>query len=62
MSADDSYEAQNDRTGGDIPSGDVKSDDYVESKGPIPVQKDDAPVEDPIDPNTADSDQQLGEQ
>lgn len=56
---DDRYEAQNDATGGDVPSGDVKSSDYVD-KGPLPVQSDDAPVEDPIDPAKADTDAQLG--
>lgn len=59
MNADDAYEEKNDRTSGDAPSGDVVSKDYVES-GPLPVQPDDAPVEDPIDPNVADSDKQLG--
>ena len=36
--------------------------DYASRTGQseIPVQKDDAPVEDPIDPSTADSDQTLG--
>jgi hypothetical protein len=29
-------------------------------QGEIPVQGDDMPVEDPIDPATADSDEQLG--
>ncbi len=60
MSADDKYEAQNDVTRGDVPSGDVKSEDYV-SGGPVPVQKDDAPVEDPIDESKADTDAQLGQ-
>ncbi|KAI9791305.1 MAG: hypothetical protein M1816_004086 [Peltula sp. TS41687] len=57
--ADDKYEAQNDATGGNVPSGDLKDDTYVETKGPIPVQRDDAPVEDPIDPKAADSNAQL---
>lgn len=59
--ADERYEAKNDPTSGDVPSGDVKTDDYTESKGPIPVQSDDAPVEDPIDDAAADSNAQLGE-
>jgi hypothetical protein len=57
--ADETYEAKNDPTGGDVPSGDVKMDDYAENKGPIPVQSDDAPVEDPIDADVADSNEQL---
>lgn len=50
------YENQN------IPSGDAGDNDYASRTGQyqIPVQKDEAPVEDPIDPNTADSDEQLG--
>lgn len=37
------------------------STDYARSgENHIPVQSDDAPVEDPIDEGTADSDQQLG--
>lgn len=58
--ADDAYEEKNDATRGDVPSGDVMSDDYVEG-GPVPVQKDDAPVEDPIDASNADTDAQLGQ-
>jgi hypothetical protein len=59
MSADDRYEARNDPTHGDVPSGDVKSSDYV-TGGPIPVQKDDAPVEQGLNPATVDTDKQLG--
>jgi len=59
--ADDQYEAENDVTGNDAPSGIPNDDTYV-SGGPVPVQKDDAPVEDPIDnPKFANSDAQLGE-
>ncbi|KAF4306550.1 hypothetical protein GTA08_BOTSDO05566 [Botryosphaeria dothidea] len=49
------YENQN------IPAGDAGDNDYASRTGQyqIPVQKDEAPVEDPIDPNTADSDEQL---
>ncbi|KAM0326953.1 hypothetical protein ACHAQA_006074 [Verticillium albo-atrum] len=40
---------------------DVKDDEYVsrEAREPVAVQSDDAKVEDPIDENTADSDEQL---
>ena len=61
-SADDQYEQQNDVVGGDIPAGDAGDDDYKSRTGQshIPVQSDKAPVEDPIDPATADSDETLG--
>lgn len=61
-SADDQYEQQNDRTGGDVPAGDSIDNDYKSRTGQshIPVQSDTAPVEDPIDPVTADSDETLG--
>ena len=61
-SADDQYEQQNDVVGGDVPAGDSKDNDYSSRTGQsqIPVQKDDVPVTDPIDPATADSDQVLG--
>ena len=61
-SADDQYEQKNDLTGGDVPAGDVKDNSYASRTGQnqIPVQKDEAPVEDPIDPATADSDKMLG--
>lgn len=42
---------------------DAQDNDYVSRTGQkdtIPVQKDDALVEDPVDENTADSDAQLG--
>lgn len=60
-SADDQYEQQNDVTTGDIPAGDSKDNDYASRTGQyqIPVQKDEAPVTDPIDPATADSDETL---
>jgi hypothetical protein len=60
MSADDKYEQQNDFAQG--PAGDPTDNDYVSRTGQsqIKVQKDEAPVEDPIDPATADSDAQLG--
>ena len=61
-SADDQYEQQNDTTGGDVPAGDSMDNDYKSRTGQshIPVQSDDAPVADPIDPATADSDETLG--
>jgi len=61
-SADDQYEQQNDMTGGDVPAGDSMDNDYKSRTGQyeVPVQKDDAPVNDPIDPATADSDETLG--
>lgn len=45
----------------EIPAGDKGDNDYVSRTGQneIPVQKDEAPIEDPIDPETADSDQTL---
>ena len=60
--ADDKYEQQNDMTGGDVPSGDAIDNDYKSRTGQshIPVQSDEAPVSDPIDPATADSDETLG--
>lgn len=62
MSADDRYEQQNDSLGGDVPTGDAKDNSYVSRTGQyeVPVQSDDKPVEDPIDSNTADSDETLG--
>ncbi|CAF9930188.1 hypothetical protein IMSHALPRED_008106 [Imshaugia aleurites] len=61
MSADDQYEQQNDMTSGDVPAGDAMDNDYKSRTGQshIPVQSDDAPVSDPIDPATADSDETL---
>ncbi|MCJ1451966.1 hypothetical protein MMC28_002306 [Mycoblastus sanguinarius] len=60
-SADDQYEQHNDTTSGDVPAGDSKDNDYKSRTGQqhIPVQSDDAPVADPIDPATADSDETL---
>ena len=61
-SADEQYEQQNDAVSGDVPAGDPKDNDYTSRSGQyqIPVQKDEAPVNDPIDPRTADSDETLG--
>lgn len=47
----------------EIPQGDAQDNDYVSRPGEsdtIPVQSDNAKVEDPIDAETADSDAQLG--
>lgn len=46
----------------DIPQGDVMDNDYKSRTGQseIPVQSDDKPIEDPINADTADSDEQLG--
>ena len=61
-SADDQYEEMNDRVTGDAPTGDAVDNSYTSRTGQyqIPVQKDEKPVEDPINPATADSDEQLG--
>lgn len=61
MNADDQYEQQNDFSS-EGPAGDKMDNDYASRTGQshIPVQKDDAPIDDPIDPETADSDEQLG--
>ncbi|EON64891.1 hypothetical protein W97_04125 [Coniosporium apollinis CBS 100218] len=48
----------------DVPTGEVADNDYASrsgQSGPIPVQKDSAPVEDPIDPAKADTDEQLAQ-
>jgi hypothetical protein len=49
---------------GDIPSGEVSDNSYVNRTGtkhePIQVTSDTERVEDPIDARTADSDEQLG--
>ncbi|KAL8844832.1 MAG: hypothetical protein Q9176_000932 [Flavoplaca citrina] len=62
-SADDQYEQQNDPTSGDVPSGVKGDNDYTSRTGQyqIPVQKDEAPVNDPINPDTADSDATLAQ-
>ncbi|KZF19707.1 hypothetical protein L228DRAFT_271028 [Xylona heveae TC161] len=62
-SADDQYEQQNDFVGGDVPAGDSKENSYISRTGQrhIPVQKDEMPVEDPIDPVKADSDEYLAQ-
>ena len=47
----------------DLPAGDAVDNDYVSRTGQkehIPVQSDEASIEDPIDSATADSDQVLG--
>ncbi len=57
--ADDKYEAQNDEKFD--PSGDLNDSSYVRpGDSTVPVQKDSAPVEDPVQPPTSNSDAQLG--
>jgi hypothetical protein len=52
----------NDTLGADVPEGQVQDDSYTTGtqNEAIPVQGDDAPVEDPIQASAADSDEQLG--
>jgi hypothetical protein len=54
MSANDQYDQ--------APAGDAGDNDYVSRTGQseIPVQKDEAPIEDPYNTASADSDEQLG--
>lgn len=61
-SADDRYVEKVDAPGSDVPNGDVIDNSYVSRTGQseIPVQSDNKPVGDPIDPATADSDETLG--
>ena len=66
--AEDQYEAQNDQTGGDIPSGNVKTEGYRGAGGSqrgedmIPVVQDDKEIEDPTNVRGAqNTDAQLGE-
>jgi hypothetical protein len=57
--ADDKYEAQNDYKVN--PTGDLDDDSYVRSGDKtIPVQKDSAPIDDPVQPPKSNSDAQLG--
>jgi hypothetical protein len=60
-SPDDQYEQQDDFTS-DAPIGNASDNNYTSRTGQsqIPVRKDDAPVEDPIDSATADSGETLG--
>jgi hypothetical protein len=48
----------------DAPTGKFQDNSYVSRSGnkaePLAVQSDDAKIEDPIDPNIADTDEQLG--
>jgi len=49
---------------GNAPEGQVQDDSYTmgnRNKEPIPVLKDDAVIEDPVKPSSADSDEMLGE-
>ncbi|EHK21111.1 uncharacterized protein TRIVIDRAFT_59511 [Trichoderma virens Gv29-8] len=49
-----------DTVGSNIPEGQVQDDSYVTSrKEPIPVESDNAVVEDPVQTSLADTDQQL---
>lgn len=61
--ADDQYEVQNDQLTGDVPAGIEGDNDYTSRTGqkqaPVPVQKDEDGVADPIDGAKADSDEQL---
>lgn len=60
--ADDAFEAQNDAVGQGVLVRDKMDNDYASRTGQyqVPVQKDEKPVKDPIDPATADSDETLG--
>ncbi|KAL6876956.1 hypothetical protein J3F83DRAFT_727640 [Trichoderma novae-zelandiae] len=51
----------NDTLGADVPEGQVQDDSYVtgSQNESVPVQRDNAPVEDPIQASSADSDRQL---
>ncbi|KAL7904641.1 hypothetical protein GGI35DRAFT_462948 [Trichoderma velutinum] len=50
----------NDTVSGDVPEGQVQDDSYTTHRNdPIPVQRDNAPVEDPIQASAADTDKQL---
>ena len=61
--ADNAYEAENDAPPQDLANDTKGDDDYTSRVGqktaPVPVQSDADPVEDPVDPATADSDAQL---
>ncbi|KAI9843603.1 MAG: hypothetical protein M1838_002535 [Thelocarpon superellum] len=60
-SADDQYEQPDVAAGGENVASDVNDNTYQSrtGQGHIPVQKDEDPVDDPIDPATADTDEQL---
>ena len=59
--ADDKYEAQNDYKSD--PSGDLNDSSYVRPReSTVPVQKDSAPVEDPVQPPRSNTDAQLGKE
>ncbi|KIV79301.1 hypothetical protein PV11_06868 [Exophiala sideris] len=60
MSATDAYQPGSDSIEG-VSGADTIQNDYKSRTGQseIPVQRDEAPVEDPIDPKTADSDETL---
>ena len=60
--SDGEYKPQGEEPTTGVAAGDINDPDYKSRSGQyqIPVQADDKPVEDPIDPKTADSDAQLG--
>jgi hypothetical protein len=63
MSANDQDKSIDNKVHDDLQGDDLHDAEYVSSTGeqePIPVQSDKALVEDPIDENTADSEEQLG--
>ncbi|KAH0489347.1 hypothetical protein TgHK011_009780 [Trichoderma gracile] len=53
----------NDTLGADVPEGQVQDDSYTTGtqNESVPVQGDNAPVEDPIQASSADSDEQLAQ-
>jgi hypothetical protein len=59
LPADDAYEARNDDAT-QVP-GNIQDDSYVTSDSlPVQVQKDSAPVDDPINPSASNSEAALG--
>jgi hypothetical protein len=58
--AEDSYERDNDASPVTESSTDASYATESNLKEPVPVQSDDQPVEDPVQPYYANSDQQLG--
>jgi hypothetical protein len=61
--AEDRYEAQNDDAApvsGDAVDNSYVTNDAARGGAPIPIQRDDAPYEDPVQPPYSNSDKQLG--
>lgn len=60
----EAYESKNGRTGGNIPSSDIRDNTYAAEKGrsggPQVIRDEDTEA-DPIDPRTSDSDTQLSQ-